>query len=424
MPRKIQDIQPHKKTAGSIPVQVPSVKPAFKKKVLKDTRTNEFEKKSLNKKKGRRGFWFFLIFLIIVLVALALLPIWQKAVITITPKIKQFSFVQEPFTASRHATVDNLNFEIMSLPGSEMMPVEQADEASVDSKATGTVTLYNNYSAQVESLAPNTRLLGTNQKIYHIEKSVKIPGKQGNIPGSISVSIIADVVGSDFNSDPQDFTFPGYNNSPKTEKIYARSSTQISGGNSGTEYILKPEDAIKLQSIVIPRLEKTLRDRAQAQLPKNYILYPDAAVFVPDKSQTVIKDAEQKYLEQKGTLYAVLFNEERLNAEISNKEGVKAELGDYIPNLNSLIFSFTEPLQPDPLIKQNISFTLSGTSQIIWKNDIDSIRYDLLNHAIKDIPAILERHPELSDIKVKMRPVWKKTIPQNVENVEIQQASI
>ena len=105
-------------------------------------------------------------------------------------------------------------------------------------KAFGTITVFNGYSSEPQLLIASTRFLSSNERIFRTTKNIDIPGAQLNddeiIPSSISVEIVADYLGAEYNIGPSDFTIPGFKGSPKYQGFYGKSSTAMSGGSSDT----------------------------------------------------------------------------------------------------------------------------------------------------------------------------------------------
>ena len=107
-------------------------------------------------------------------------------------------------------------------------------ESGSNKKATGRVTLYNEYSEEPQPLVATTRLLTEDGKLFRITESVIVPGytKEGGeiVPGEVRVSVKADEAGEMFNVEPTRFTIPGFEGSEKYEDFYAVSEEKFVGG--------------------------------------------------------------------------------------------------------------------------------------------------------------------------------------------------
>lgn len=124
-------------------------------------------------------------------------------------------------------------------------------------KASGTITAFNEYGSESQLLIASTRFLSSNGKIFRTTKDIYIPGANiiddEIIPSSIDVEVMADYWGSEYNIGPSDFTIPGFKGTVKYVSLYGKSDTAMSGGsNEITEDIdLKTEYQDNLDQLII-----------------------------------------------------------------------------------------------------------------------------------------------------------------------------
>src|SRR3989344_7208355 len=186
----------------------------------------------LPRKKNKAKRYIFLSFLLLIVIFL-IFNFFASVKVYITPKIEQFSFNSEKFTANRNST-SSLPFEIMIIEGSEEKDVTFSEIKEIATKAKGTVVLYNEYSTTPQKLLINTRLIDDKGLIYMTDKAVSIPGYIKStskvVPGSISVTVTAQNTGDKYNSELKDFKVLGFKGNPKYDKVYARAKTTFVGG--------------------------------------------------------------------------------------------------------------------------------------------------------------------------------------------------
>ena len=121
----------------------------------------------------------------------------------------------------------------------------------------------------------------------------------------------------------------------------------------------------------------------------------------------------------KGTLYGFLFDEKKLSAQIA-----AVATSDYdgspisIPNMKDFIFSLTEKVESVKDIK-NLNFSLTGNSKIIWEVDKDKIVNDLLGKSKKEFKEILSKYSNIEGAELVLRPLWRRTIPEEVKSIEV-----
>jgi hypothetical protein len=108
--------------------------------------------------------------------------------------------------------------------------------SDLNQKAKGKVTIYNEYGKEPQQLVATTRISTSDGKIFRIIKGVTVPGtkeESGQLkPGSVEVDVIADQAGESYNINPSEFKIPGFKDSPKYDKFYAKSTVSMSGGGS------------------------------------------------------------------------------------------------------------------------------------------------------------------------------------------------
>ena len=108
---------------------------------------------------------------------------------------------------------------------SESKEFENTNEGTMtDDFATGTVTIYNNWS-EVQPLAATTRLLTPDNIMFRIKERVDVPAGEK----LESVEVYADQKGSSGNIDSAKFTIPGLW-AGLQDKIYAESTGPMTGG--------------------------------------------------------------------------------------------------------------------------------------------------------------------------------------------------
>src|SRR3989344_6062534 len=105
------------------------------------------------------------------------------------------------------------------ISGEESKVVQDTKTKDVIEKAKGTVLIYNNFSSVPQRLDIDTRLEGSNGKIYKTVKKIVVPGMRSSAPGSVEVGIYAAAGGEEYNSGPLDFTIFGFKGTPKYSKF-------------------------------------------------------------------------------------------------------------------------------------------------------------------------------------------------------------
>ena len=124
-------------------------------------------------------------------------------------------------------------------------------------KASGIITVFNEYSSDSQRLVASTRFLSSSGKIFRAIEDIYIPGAQLNddeiIPSSIDVEVVANYLGAEYNIGPSDFTIPGFKGTVKYAGFYGKSNTAMNGGSNETieDNDLETEYQDKLDQLII-----------------------------------------------------------------------------------------------------------------------------------------------------------------------------
>ncbi|MEK7089045.1 MAG: hypothetical protein AAB913_02865 [Patescibacteria group bacterium] len=376
--------------------------------------------KKSDKKSKYRLYFVALISIVFLLFALSFL--FSGAKIIVIPKVKEIP-LNENLSAIKDSSIPGLSFDLAVISGEENKTIQGGEEKNVAIKATGTVLIYNSYSSSSQTLDVDTRLEGSNGKIYKTNKKITVPGitKNGK-PGSVGVGIYAAEAGEKYNSTPLDFEIFGFKGTPKYSKFYARSKGEITGGFKGKSPVVSSLNKITVISELKATLENKLSKKITDQIPSGFVLFKDAiflniddknASFNPNKDGTVLVNI-------KGTLYGFLFDEKKLTTKIAQDiidkyDGSKV----YIPNIRDLIFSLSDKESISFADIKSINFSLSGTPKIIWKVDETKFIADMLNRKKIDFNLILAQYPSIDTAQLVLRPFWKTSFPNKSSSIQV-----
>ncbi len=158
--------------------------------------------------------------------------LFSRAEVVIILKTKDIVLNKNLF-AGLDLNADTLSFELTHFPG-ETSKTILLKEKDFKEKARGQIILYNKFSTSSQPLLIDTRLEGSNNKIYKTTTKVVIPGmSKSGLPGQVSVDIYAEEEGVAYNSAPLDFKILGFKGTNKYAKFYGRSVGEITGGIVG-----------------------------------------------------------------------------------------------------------------------------------------------------------------------------------------------
>ena len=408
------------KVKTSMPIKEESTRNVFSVADMGGEKGKVFNKVKRNDKKSKYRLYFVaLISVVFLLFALSFL--FSGAKITVTPKVKEIP-LNENLSAIKDSSVPGLSFDLAVISGEENKTIQGGEEKNVSVAATGTVLIYNSFSSSPQVLDINTRLEGSNEKIYKTVKKITVPGMTGDKPGSVEVGIYGAETGEEYNSAPLDFKIFGFKGTPKYSKFYARSKGEITGGLKGKSSSASSLDKISVISELKATLETKLLKKITDQIPSGFVLFKDAIFlniddqnvsFTPDENGTILVNI-------KGTLYGFLFDEKKLTTKIAKDIIDKYDGNEvYIPNIRDLIFSLSDKESVSFADIKNINFSLAGTPKIIWKVDETKLISDVLNKKKTDFNQILAQYPSIDTAQLVLRPFWKKSFPDKSSNVQV-----
>jgi hypothetical protein len=356
------------------------------------------------------------IFLIIVLMLA-----FSKATLTITPRSTALDF-NRPLVAEK-STTTGLSFEVITVGKSSSMEVEATGEQFVSRKASGIITIYNNFGSAPQRLIKNTRFETPDGLIFRIDSSVTVPGKTvkngASVPGSVDVAIQADEAGVQYNIPPTTFTIPGFKNDPARFKGFsAQNKEPFKDGFLGNVKAVSPENEQKAIIALEEKLRQNLLKETMAVLPEGSILYPSAFFFATSSVPLTSGTGKNATLKLTATSTALVFSEKQLASaiareSISGYDGAPVEVRE----LSDLSFVLVQPYKKD---STTIAFTLRGSAKLVWSFDENELKEALVGKPKKATQSVLSAFPGITPTAtVLIRPFFKTTYPGKPSRITI-----
>lgn len=367
----------------------------------------------------RNPLWFVALIAVVCLF-FALSFLFSRASVTITPRSKQVT-LNENLSAVKDSSSDELPFDVVAISGDETKTLAGAEQKYQETNAKGTVIIYNAYGPSSQRLDINTRLVGSNGKIYKTVAQVTVPGMKGSTPGQVQIGIYGSDTGPDYNSGPLDFTIFGFKGTPKAAKFYARSVGSITGGAKGMVTAVSDADKQAATAELTGTLQSKLAEKLAGQIPQGFVLFQNATSFTVDNVD-VEEDASgsSAVLDLKGTLTGFLFEADKLTQKIATDT-----VSDYdgspvhIANMSGLAFTLVSKDTSSWKDASNISFTLSGKATVVWDVDTQKLLVDMLGKKKKDFNQILGQYPNIVSANVVLRPVWRTSFPDKSDDIKL-----
>lgn len=351
-----------------------------------------------------------LAFLCVLAYLILSVTVFFRAKVVVIPKSERV-VLNAHVTATKDAPT-GLSFSVFSVTATETKDVIATETKTVNTKASGKIVVYNEYSAASQRLIKNTRFQAANGKVYRIAESIVVPGLTTvggkPVPGRVEVTVYADEPGVDYNTPLTDFTIPGFKGDPRFQKFYARSKTPMSGGFVGAMRVVADSDLTSAREEIEKNLRDRLEQQAQDSIPNEFVLYKEGMYFVtrPLDRQDVEGSETTVRLEETATLHAVMFPRTLLAQALAK---------DAVPNYDGAPVSVTDldllrvevmPKEESAWLETALNLTLTGDTRIIWGVDQESLVTALLGKKKTEFNDVLAGIPSINEAHVEFRPAW------------------
>lgn len=363
------------------------------------------------------GTWVFIASLIILAVGAGLLTyVFNTATVTIVPKYKDVTDFGRPILFSKSATTTGsvpFREETTSLTKSKILSLSESRK--VEAKASGKVIIYNNFDGNVQKLIKNTRFESSKGKIYRINQSIEIPGKKGNTPGSLEVTLYADSNGAGYNSEATDFTIPGFKGTARAEAFYARSKGPMTGGASGSMSLASLSDINAAKDALALELDKEIKIDLLKITKEGYIpMYSAAEITYEDNESEVLQGVTGTY-QVTATGHVMLADAALFAQAIAktvrdyNNEPVR--LG-YVDTL-----TYTRKDSDHIAQGQTFSVLVEGKPRVIWASDIDAIKKMVTGKKRDEFKPLMKNINSIESAEIGFSPLWLTHFPEEVGKI-------
>lgn len=424
--RRITRAVHSERTDDEIPVIIKKRNVSKKEVVNENPVQPRFDAKSKPRPKYSKIFTFGAIFLCVAIIALALSLLYSRAIVTITPSTIPINLDGNFFAKKDSNTSDILNYKVVTVNFNEYKTVPATDGPLIQTKAKGTVTLYNNYSSTTQKILAGTRISSSNGLIYKTTWTVVIPAKKlvkGKMtPGSIDVGVIADQAGSEYNIKvadyKDDFKIVAYKGSAKYTGFYGKIKKDIIGGFSGKKKIISAE----VEKAANLELEKILSDKllknASLAVLDDLVFFDNAYTIEYEKLSPADATDGVTSIGMKGTLYAIIFNSKSLVEFIAKKQITDNKLSTYtVDGLDTLEFKVVNTKDFSVKTGTPLSFSLNGSIRIVGTFSEKELKTKLLGIKLDQMSPIIKQYPSIKNVSVLLTPFWMRSFPSSADKI-------
>ena len=389
---------------------------------------NSSEEETFEEWNGKRKFkyvWVIACVLLLVLVYSAIT--WLSSAEILVSPVKHHVVLKKAKIALK-----DIKNTLVEFDQTESLTVPSGGFMEANSKAKGSIVLYNAYSTSAIKLASGSSLLAPNTLIYKTVNAVSIPGYKmvggKKVPGSVVVNVEAEKVGDSYNASFTDFSVPSFKGTDKYDKVYGRSKTNIDGGLSGKVAKISKEAISSSTAQVL----QTLASSTEEQI-KNKIKNIDPAfVYIPKLTylsysapeQKPSDDGKQILITAKVHGIIILLNKDSLSEQLVKENSIldDSQIGSRVKfdvDTTNVTATMQVDVDVDSIRKNFVYLFFSGDTDIasaIDEKKISSAVSGLSkSQALKVLPDLIES----KDFQIKTSPWWTDTLPVNKGKIRV-----
>lgn len=348
-----------------------------------------------------------------------------RAKVVVTERAIPFSLDGAEFELVHEgaASAGRLSFQTMVVSAEVSRQVYGSEVAQSTSYAKGNVVFFNEYSTKAQTIKAKTTITSKEGKKYQTTTAVTVPGytlkNKVKTPGtSVAVPVVATGVGPSYNTQGTSFSVSGWG-----KTLYAQSSGTISGGEDGMRHSVAKKDEADVISALQNQLVERLKRETRAQMPEDFITFPDLQITTIDSSSLVLHGESIKFPASiKGSMTTYLIPRTLFETTIANHvlhDRTYARVT--IPALASLAVIPATALDSKPQdVPDTIKVRVSGDGTIIAKASLDVIKESLVGTSKGDFGKVLDGVPEVDSAEYHFYPFWAPLFPSSDNRIKVE----
>ncbi len=385
------------------------------------------KKKKIKLSRKKKVIRYGIISLVVVLVVYIAAVVLPKVTITIVEQKKSWNFVDSVVVSTKindiYPQKDSIPGEIFEQEKNVVLSFNATSEKYVERKASGEITIYNDYSSSPQALVASTRFETSDGKIYRIVDKVTVPGAKivgGEIePSSITVKAVADKAGEEYNIGPvSKFTIPGFEGSDKFEGFYGSSSGSMTGGFIGESLYPSDEDIELAEEGVESQLTDALKMSLTTQIPDGFKVVDgsqEIEIINIDVNEEVKNDGKFSVVGE-GVVKSMIFKEANLLEMLRLKGLDELELNESFVEKEKEI-KYSQPLVEWEDGKMTLPLEYSA---VFWSPVTeDKIKEASIGKSAVNLKTEILAMPYIEKLTVSFWPFWVKKVPNRESRIII-----
>lgn len=377
----------------------------------------------IKKGQGHQKLNLILISSAIIVLLLSIFTFLGNAKVIIKPQKQPLNF---DLLVSVSTSVTKIDANLKQIPGQFLAfrsnvakDFSVTGEKEIVRKAKGEITVFNNFNSEPQGLRATTRFASSKGLIFRIPRPIVIPGAKlinGKLtPGTITVEVIADKAGPEYNINADRFTIPGFAGTLKFDGFYASSNKPMAGGVVGLSKVITETDFNSAKETVIQEAKNQSLENLKTKNTNFEMVEPITNEVVSLKATAEVDDTAESF--------AIAATTEAKTISFSKEDLLK--LIEIFINKNGNLVLLKDGLQIDyknpqfDFEKKTMVFTASVKGKAAAKIEEEKIINGLLGLKQNKIEDYLLSFKEVESARVILSPFWARSIPKNIEKVQI-----
>jgi hypothetical protein len=342
--------------------------------------------------------------------------------IRVKPRSEEISFTM-PLIVSVEGGNAAVRGQRFIVEAEEERSVPSSGTSTVATKATGTITISNAYSASPQTLVASTRFVSQEGKLFRLVETTVVPGATvvGDkiTPSSIEARVIADEPGPEYNIGPSTFSIPGFQGTPKYTAFTAKSSAPMTGGALGNVKVATEDDIARAREGLSEALSEKLSSKFRQEVPQGLTVLEGAfvdTVTLATEPDEAGKPADTVRGRVVGKRTAIAY------ADADLREAVLQALKDRLPEGTEFL---EESLKLEPTVKDRdmekgrLRLEVSVSAKAAWKIDPEAIRDAVVGKREGEIRGFLAAQEAIESSEVSFTPFWKSSAPEKRNRITV-----
>lgn len=305
-------------------------------------------------------------------------------------------------------------------------PFPATGKKYVERKASGDITIYNNFSTEQQILVSGTRFKAPDGKIFKLLDRITVPGARVEngqvVAASIEAQVAAEKPGEAYNIGMvSKFTIPGFEGTLKFDKFYAESKSPIASGFVGQTAYPTDADIKNAKGEAEKNLKNGIEVFIISQIPSDEFKLIDSS-----KPFNILKETVNTDTDENGNFYVFV------DGEMSMTAFKKAHMINFLIQMAKQVL--ITPLQ---IILKEDEYSISyGNVQIdpktkimtlpvkfkgiFWEPlDVNSFRQKISGKSEAELKSLIYSYPNIEKADFSFWPFWVSKIPLNQGRVNI-----